>query len=95
VRSEFRADIDCPWCLNVALDHLRGLDGVDAVNASEIGHCIAVDHDEAALPFDELLVELRSQLHATTMTGNEITMADAAVTVNAVGCQHAAEVGRG
>jgi hypothetical protein len=94
MRSEFRADIDCPWCLNAAVDHLRGLDGVGAVNASGIGHCVVVDHDDA-LSLDEVLAELRSHLHATTMSGNEITMADPAVTVGTTPCHHAPGTGTG
>lgn len=94
MRSEFRADIDCPWCLQDTLRQLRDVDGVREARASSVGHCLVVEHD-ALLPLDRILDDLRVHLHATSVTGNEITMTDAGLTPSIGHCDQTKESDHG
>ena len=66
------AGADCPWCLNDTLDQLRAITGVTGVHASMTGMCIKVAHVNADVP--SLLAVVRSSLHGTGLSSNELEM---------------------
>jgi copper chaperone CopZ len=83
---------DCAWCMNETLDQLRSVDGVTEVHASVHG-CISVAHVDADVA--DLLAVVRSSLHGTALSSNEMEMAAIEPVVRELRCPHSPAPGSG
>ena len=77
---------NCPYCLNEAVEELRGMDGVIGVRSSISDECVRVTHRGADV--DELVRTLHHRVHGAGWSSNEAQMLPVDPAPAEGGCRH-------